>query len=244
MFENASAYDQPLADGNWNMSGVNNMSGMFRSASNFNQALDGWVVSGATTMNSMFSSATAFNQPLTSWDVSGVSDMSGIFSGATDFNQSLATWDIGLVPDMTNTLSGTALSVANYDATINGWATIDGGAGETQIQSSVNLDANGLEYSSVGAAGRSILIETYLWTINFDELVTPLVPTNLIAFATSATDITLSWIDNATNETNYQVERADDYDFTTNVVVITSAIAADATSYIYDATLIQVPFIG
>ncbi len=63
----------------------------------------------------------------------------------------------------------------------------------------------------------------------------PLAPSELIAFKTSATDITLNWTDNATNETGYLLERADDSEFTINVTLIDNTIAADASSYVFGA---------
>jgi hypothetical protein len=40
------------------------MSGMFESASAFNQAVGGWVTGSVTDMGGMFESASAFNQPI------------------------------------------------------------------------------------------------------------------------------------------------------------------------------------
>ncbi|MEQ8548060.1 MAG: LamG-like jellyroll fold domain-containing protein [Cyclobacteriaceae bacterium] len=62
------------------------------------------------------------------------------------------------------------------------------------------------------------------------QLPPPSAPTNLIAYATAATDIAFEWTDNATNETGFKLESADDYAFTTNVTTVDAAIAADATT--------------
>ncbi|WP_425389492.1 LamG-like jellyroll fold domain-containing protein [Ekhidna sp.] len=59
----------------------------------------------------------------------------------------------------------------------------------------------------------------------------PLAPTNLIAYDLGG-DIELEWTDNATNETGFRIERAEDYAFTVNVTDIT----ADAGNPGIDAT--------
>src|SRR5207247_7172615 len=54
-------------------------------------------------------------------------------------------------------------------------------------------------------------------------------PGGLTATAPSSTTVKLAWADNATNETAYTVERSPDG--STNWTVLTSTLAANATSY-------------
>ena len=101
MFKNMTSFNQNLST--WDVSGVTNTSSMFRSADAFNQNLSTWDVSGVTNMNSMFRSADAFNQNLSTWDVSGVTNMKSMFHSASAFNNggSGLTWnDTGMVEDM------------------------------------------------------------------------------------------------------------------------------------------------
>ncbi|MEQ8302734.1 MAG: BspA family leucine-rich repeat surface protein [Cyclobacteriaceae bacterium] len=162
MFANASSFNQPLTwDGTLSM--VNSMSGMFLGATSFDQDISNWDVSGVTTMSSMFNGASDFNQDLSSWDVSGVTSMFSMFLNASSFNQSLGSWDISPVTAMDNMLSGSGLSIANYDATLIGWESLD--AGEVQIPTGVNLDAVGLQYCAAAAAHAN-LMGTHTWTIN------------------------------------------------------------------------------
>merc|ERR1719174_2902799 len=76
------------AIGDWDVSAVTDMSGMFSSASAFNQDLSKWDVSAVTNMRYMFR-ASAFNQDVSKWDVSAVTDMGSMFLRASAFNQKL-----------------------------------------------------------------------------------------------------------------------------------------------------------
>jgi len=57
---------------NWNVVNLENTSGMFFFARNFNQPLDNWNVGEVTNMGSMFEGCGSFDQPLGNWDVSKV----------------------------------------------------------------------------------------------------------------------------------------------------------------------------
>ena len=85
------------------VSGIADMSEMFKNMTSFNQNLSTWNVSGVTNMSSMFRSADAFNQNLSTWDVSGVTNMNSMFRSTDAFNNggSGLTWnDTGMVEDM------------------------------------------------------------------------------------------------------------------------------------------------
>ena len=48
-------------------------------APSFNQPIGNWDVSNVTDMNGMFDDADAFNQPIGDWDVSNVTNMQVCF---------------------------------------------------------------------------------------------------------------------------------------------------------------------
>jgi surface protein len=103
-------------------------------------------------MEGMFYGASSFNGDVSDWDTGSVTDMSYMFGGATAFNQSLSAWDISMVGNMENMLDNSALSVANYDATLIGWADI-----QQDKQSNVTLGAAGLYFSNNGSSAHSDL---------------------------------------------------------------------------------------
>ncbi|CAE7311021.1 unnamed protein product, partial [Symbiodinium microadriaticum] len=204
MFRNATSFNQDLSG--WGVSGIQNMSYMFSGADLFNQDISGWETGAVTNFSNMFSFNDAFNGDVSAWDVSSATSVNGMFSNATSFDQDLGGWDISLVTNMSSLLSGTNLSVANYDATLQGWASLD--AGETQIPTVITLGANGLTYCQ-GADARSELVNTYGWAITDDGLACPDFPSELFTTEVSSTQIDLSWTDNSSNETAFAIFRSD-----------------------------------
>ncbi|WP_086228351.1 BspA family leucine-rich repeat surface protein [Campylobacter sp. P0109] len=101
----------------WDVSHVTNMSGMFQSATSFNQPLNDWDVSHVTNMSGMFQSATSFNQPLNDWDVSNVTNMSYMFADAVNFNSDISSWDVSHVTDMSSMFA----SAFNFNQPLNDW---------------------------------------------------------------------------------------------------------------------------
>ncbi len=63
-----------------------------------------------------------------------------------------------------------------------------------------------------------------------NPLTPPNAPSNFVAYASSATDVTFEWTDNASDETGFLLESADDFAFTTNVQTVNATIAADAVT--------------
>ena len=82
-----------------------------------------------------------------------------MFDGASLFNQSLSTWNVSLVTDMEEMLDGTALSTANYSATLIGWAS-------RSVKPNVQLGASGLAvvYETEGCDAHQLLDTS--WTIS------------------------------------------------------------------------------
>ena len=89
MFAGAIHFDGDLSD--WNVSGVTDMSWMFRNTP-FNSDLSDWNVSGVTDMSGMFNGASSFNSDISAWNVSGVTDMSEMFARALSFHSDISAW--------------------------------------------------------------------------------------------------------------------------------------------------------
>ena len=149
-----SATDAP------DLSKVTNTGRMFEGCTKLNSDINHWDMSNVTTAFEMFANCSTYNQPLNNWDVSIVTDMNEMFRNASSFDQSLGDWEIFVVGEMSDMLAGTAMSVANYDATIIGWA------GLQQVESGVEFGVSGLTYCS-SASQRQSLIDDQSW--DFDD---------------------------------------------------------------------------
>ena len=104
------SFNPPI--GNWDVSNVTNMEGMFFSNENFNQDISNWDVSNVTDMSYMFYESF-FNQDISAWDVSNVDNMNYVFYSATSFNQDLSSWNLNNVTNCTSLSVGAPLTEAN-----------------------------------------------------------------------------------------------------------------------------------
>ncbi|MBI4282907.1 MAG: c-type cytochrome [Chloroflexi bacterium] len=183
----------------------------------------------------------------------GTTGMSAYSTSLTSAQISaLAQWLKGNPPTAPSVLIATAVSAGQVNLT---W--VDNASDETGFRSeratestfTANLvtntvAANMVSYNDTTVTGNT----TYYYRIfainssgdsvasNAVSVITPAstaaipaVPTGVAADALSATQVNVTWIDNATNETGYRVDRATDDIFTTNLVTVNTA--ANAVSY-------------
>ena len=82
---------------------------------------------------------------------------------------------------------------------------------------------------TAGTGGESAVQQIYSWTYSPSAATSPNAPSGLGAVPASATSVQLTWTNNATNQTGYHLDRADDADFTQGL--ITETLPASGTSF-------------
>jgi surface protein len=108
-----------------NLSGVTNMSQMFRQCSNLNSPsnINSWNTASVSNMSLMFNGAFAFNQNIGSWNTSAVTNMLGMFWAASAFNQNIGAWNTSVVTNMVNMFFGASVFNNGGSNSINNWNT-------------------------------------------------------------------------------------------------------------------------
>ena len=102
---------------NWNVSNVTTMESMFEGCQNFNQPLNNWNVSNVTSMRGMFKDCQNFNQTLNNWNVFNVTSMHGMFEDCYKFNQPLNKWNVSNVTNMSSMFK----NCRNFNQTLSNW---------------------------------------------------------------------------------------------------------------------------
>jgi surface protein len=88
--------------GSWNVSGIQDMSDLFKSKGKFNVSLTDWDVSNVTNMEGMFFGASEFdnNGEEMIWNVENVTNMGSMFFLAKKFNRDIGSWNVINVDNM------------------------------------------------------------------------------------------------------------------------------------------------
>ncbi|CAK8988817.1 unnamed protein product [Durusdinium trenchii] len=105
------------APGEWNVSAVTNMSGLFKDLDDFNENISAWDTSKVQDMSFMFHGATVFNMPIGAWNTSSVKTMHKMFFKASSFNEPIDAWYTGNVRDMKG------MFASSFDQPIGAWDT-------------------------------------------------------------------------------------------------------------------------
>ncbi|MCL6296728.1 BspA family leucine-rich repeat surface protein [Jejuia spongiicola] len=187
MFNNAVKFNQDISS--WQFKENADFTGMFEGAIAFNQPLPNWINTNVDglKMSEMFKDAKAFNQNLSSWDASKIKVMSNMFNGAISFNQNLSSWVLsGLTAEtnttmMNNMFDNSAMSRANYDATLIAWANNE------NTPSDVTLGALSIEYCTAEIERQS-LIDNKGWTFVGDTKCPNIIYVDLNGNNTNGTD--------------------------------------------------------
>ena len=151
--------------GDWDMSSVKNMRGMFRGASSFTDGnISKWKndLGNWDDMEQMFYHASQFNGDISGWNVASVTDMQWMFRQATAFNQNLGGWDVSAVKTMDHMLEGaTNFSGPNYDKLLIGWSNLP------FLQMNVSFSAGNTQYGNgPGSVAKVSILSNYNWSIS------------------------------------------------------------------------------
>jgi gliding motility-associated-like protein len=119
MFRRCSSLNSPNNIGSWNTGAVTNMVRMFSGASAFNQNIGAWNTGAVTTMQEMFSGASVFNQNIGTWNTGAVTTMEFMFYQAFAFNQNIGAWNTSAVTNMSTMFS----EAASFNQNIGAWNT-------------------------------------------------------------------------------------------------------------------------
>jgi surface protein len=156
MLAGATSFNQNVSF--WDTSSVTNMTGMFENDTAFDNGgvtlsspVGGWNTSLVNNMTSMFQGDRNFSQDVSTWNTSSLQYAQYLFQGDATFNESLSNWQMENVINATSMLDGTAVSVANYDASLNSWD-------QQSLQNAVPFGASGVQFDSSGAAARADLV--------------------------------------------------------------------------------------
>jgi trimeric autotransporter adhesin len=127
MFRGCASLNGPSNINTWNTISVTNMNGLFFQAFVFNQNIGNWNTINVTNMSSMFLLAASFNQNINSWNTSSVTNMSAMFQSASSFNQNIGNWNTA--------------SVTNMAQMFNASTSFNQNLGSWNLNASVNLSS-------------------------------------------------------------------------------------------------------
>ncbi|WP_299607448.1 BspA family leucine-rich repeat surface protein [uncultured Aquimarina sp.] len=205
------------------LSMVTSMQGMFFLNSSLvdnGSAISTWDVSNVQDMGYLFRN-TPFNEDISSWNTQNVTNMSNMLANCPNFDQNLGNWDINSVTNMSDMLVTSGLSLANYDATLLGWATDSSGNttdGIDDIPVNITFHAGSSSYCLGVGAHNTLTSAPYNWTISDDG--TTCAPTDFFITTWQTTSdnesITIPTFENGYN---YSVDWGDgtvEYGFTGN----------------------------
>lgn len=128
MFRYNDAFNQNI--GEWDVSNVITMSGMFAHTELFNQNISLWDVSNVRSMNEMFFLAKAFNQNLSDWCIPNIKEEPPFFASGSSFNSKFyPNWGCGQMTsindEVNNELPHRTMLKQNYPNPFNPTTTIE-----------------------------------------------------------------------------------------------------------------------
>ncbi|MGJ8641343.1 MAG: BspA family leucine-rich repeat surface protein [Opitutaceae bacterium] len=136
---------------------VTNISFMFRGCTRFNGDIGEWDVRRITTFSDMFRDGEAFvGTGIGNWKFRDGGTLYAMFFSVDAFDQDLGSWNMAAfdAKNMTYMLTGTGISVANYSATLMGWANQVAALG---VPINRSLGTNTLQYDATASDAVTVL---------------------------------------------------------------------------------------
>ncbi len=166
MFRHNHFFNQDISS--WNTANITNMSHMFYYARDFNQNISSWNTTNVTDMSYLFSFAAAFNQPIGSWDTGKVTNMEAMLQEAAAFNQNIGSWNTASVTNM----AGMFVGATAFNQDISGWDTSKVTTMEAMFMGAIAFNQNigGWNVGALTKAG-SMFHAAKLSTANYDALL-------------------------------------------------------------------------
>ena len=157
MFRNATNLSTINANaGNPDLSNVSSMYLMFEGATSFNADISSWDVSNVSDFISMFKNATSFNADISGWDVSNALSLAGMFSNASAFNQDISGWDVSKVTSTSSMFE----KASAFNQNIGGWdvSSVTNMTSMFEMATAFNQDLSSWDISNVTFMNRMFRI--------------------------------------------------------------------------------------
>lgn len=123
--------------GEWNLSSINNITGMFQGCTNFNQNLGGWNTGTIRFASNLFANCSKFtnggDNSIGNWNTANVEQFSNMFQGCSLFDGNVGAWTVSKSTNFSSMFYGCLKFNNGGSDSINNW--LFNGVGSINTQS-------------------------------------------------------------------------------------------------------------